>query len=132
MKQILSTILLLSLFSCSEKKDSAKTLAATDQNFNVDGKQILVYTTADTANYRLTLTDTLTFADFGQPKETQPCVFIDPTKNFQTFIGIGGALTDASAETFAKLPKNKQQEFLQAYFDTQKGIGYTLARTNIH
>ncbi|MEA3425671.1 MAG: hypothetical protein U9R46_05460, partial [Bacteroidota bacterium] len=42
------------------------------------------------------------------------------------------ALTDASAETFAKLPKEKQEEFLTAYYDVNKGIGYTLARTNIH
>ena len=46
-------------------------------------------------------------------------------------IGIGGALTDASAETFAKMSKEKQQEILQQYFDPKKGIGYTLARTNI-
>jgi glucosylceramidase len=46
-------------------------------------------------------------------------------------LGIGGALTDASAEVFAKLPKSKQQEFLDAHYGS-KGIGYTLARTNIH
>jgi glucosylceramidase len=51
---------------------------------------------------------------------------------FQTFLGIGGALTDASAETFAKLPKQKQREFIDAHFDEQRGIGYKLARTNIH
>jgi glucosylceramidase len=47
-------------------------------------------------------------------------------------LGIGGALTDASAETFAKLPEAKQTELLQAYYDTRTGIGYTLARTNIN
>jgi glucosylceramidase len=41
-------------------------------------------------------------------------------------------LTDASAETFSKLPELKQEEFLKAYFDKGKGIGYTLARTNIN
>ena len=46
-------------------------------------------------------------------------------------LGIGGALTDASAETFAKLPANVQKQFLTAYYDTVKGIGYTLGRTNI-
>jgi glucosylceramidase len=65
-------------------------------------------------------------------KETRIYVFVNPDKTFQTFIGIGGALTDASAETFAKLPEAKQQELLQAYYDTEKGIGYTLARTNIN
>jgi len=68
----------------------------------------------------------------GQPKETQICVFVDPSRQFQTFLGIGGALTDASAETVALLPKEKQREFLSAYFDDQQGIGYKLARTNIH
>ncbi|MFC7669552.1 glycoside hydrolase family 30 beta sandwich domain-containing protein [Hymenobacter humi] len=60
------------------------------------------------------------------------CVFVDPAHAFQTMLGIGGALTDASAETFAKLPKAQQQEFLRAYYSPTAGIGYTLARTSIH
>ncbi|PHK15315.1 glycosyl hydrolase, partial [Nostoc linckia z15] len=59
-------------------------------------------------------------------------VFVDPSKTFQTITGFGGAITDASAETFAKLPKEKQQQFLEAYYDSNKGIGYSLARTTIH
>ena len=46
-------------------------------------------------------------------------------------IGIGGALTDASAEVYAKLSKEKQKELLTAYYDKDKGIAYTLGRTNI-
>lgn len=72
------------------------------------------------------------FADFDQPSERQPCVFVDPSHEFQTFVGIGGALTDAAAETFAKLPANKQDELLKAYYDPAAGIGYSLARTNIN
>ncbi len=75
---------------------------------------------------------TVEFKAMGQPKETQTCVFVDPRRTFQTFLGIGGAITDASAETFAKLPQQKQTEVLKAYFDPKDGIGYTLARTNIH
>lgn len=96
------------------------------------GKKITVYTTALGTNQRLSQTETLNFKDFGQPLETQPCIFIDPARTFQTFMGIGGALTDASAETFAKLTTQHQQEFLDAYYNPQKGIGYTIARTNIH
>jgi glucosylceramidase len=95
-------------------------------------KQVAVYTTADKTDHRISLTDSLSFKAVGQPNETQICVFVDPGKQFQTFLGIGGALTDASAETFAMLPKDKQQEFLDAYFDEERGIGYKLARTNIH
>lgn len=47
-------------------------------------------------------------------------------------MGIGGAITDASAEVFAALSPEKQQEFLDSYYSKSKGIGYTLARTNIH
>jgi len=96
------------------------------------GKKVVVYTTAENTKLRISQTETIQFVDFGQPKETQPCVFIDPSKTFQTFVGVGGAITDASAETFAKLPKDKQQEILQQYYDPNKGIGYSLARTNIH
>src|SRR5215204_3056733 len=132
MKRNLFIVVSFSLFACTESKDKPKVLSASTNDYAVAGKNIIVYTTADTANYRLSLTDTLHFADFGQPMETQPCVFVDASKTYQTFLGIGGALTDASAETFAKLPKQKQQEFLTAYYDSRKGIGYTLARTNIH
>jgi glucosylceramidase len=100
--------------------------------FSTAGKTVTVYTTADSSDYRLSATGSVAFKKMGQPFETQVCVFVDPSKTFQTFFGIGGALTDASAETFAKLPKDKQQELLQAYYDVKKGIGYTVARTNIH
>jgi glucosylceramidase len=96
------------------------------------GRSASVYTTAEKTDYRLSATGTFAFKPLAQPLETQVCVFVDPTRTFQTFLGIGGALTDASAETFAKLPKPKQQEVLRAYFDREEGIGYTLARTNIH
>ena len=98
----------------------------------IEAKEVAVYTTADKTNLRLTETDKLAFKHMGQPLETQICVFVDPSKRSQTILGIGGALTDASAETFAKLPAAKQREILDAYFDPHKGIGYTLGRTNIH
>src|SRR2546423_4160272 len=102
------------------------------RRFSTTGNQVTVYTTAAETDYRISRTDTLSFKPLGQPKETQICVFVDPSRQFQSFLGIGGALTDASAETFALLPKEKRREFLSAYFDDQQGIGYKLARTNIH
>src|SRR3954470_14512541 len=101
----------------------------------VDGilaRDIAVYTTADKTDYRLSQTGTLAFKPMGQPMETQVCIFVDPTKRAQTVVGVGGALTDASAETFAKIPAAKQREVLDAYFHPVKGIGYTLGRTHIH
>jgi glucosylceramidase len=90
-----------------------------------------VFVTARDSAYRLKKMADVSFKYLGQPTETQVCVFVDPSVKFQTMEGIGGALTDASAEVFARLPKAKQQELLEAYFNPDKGIGYTLARTNI-
>lgn len=96
------------------------------------GKKITVYTTADKTDLRLSKSAEISFQEFKQPLETDPAVFIDPATTFQTIVGIGGAITDAAAETFAKLPKETQQEFLKAYYDPVNGIGYSLARTNMN
>ncbi len=136
MKKIILYASLLILISCNDKSSDRSTNSTTSKNtdttsFSTDGKTVIVYTTADSSNLRLTATDTVQFTDMGQPLETQICIFVDPTKKFQNFFGIGAALTDASAETWAKLPKDKQAELLKAYYDKQTGINYTIARTNI-
>ncbi len=118
---------MLALFACGGPRKSAATL----DPFNA-GKKVMVYTTAEKTTDRLSFRDSLSFKKMGQPLETQICVFVDPSKTFQTYMGIGAALTDASAETYAKLPLNKQQEFMEAHFDKKRGIGYTVARTNIN
>ncbi len=106
--------------------------AQTSFRSNSDGRKVKVIITAEKTDYKLTETDPLLFAPQVQPFENQPSIFIDSSKTYQTFLGIGAALTDASAETFAKLPAAKQEEFLISYFDRSKGIGYTLARTNMN
>ncbi|MFA6540856.1 MAG: glycoside hydrolase family 30 protein [Bacteroidota bacterium] len=95
-------------------------------------KQVTVYTTAESTAFRISRQITASFTNSEQPLETEICIFVNPAKTFQTFLGIGGALTDASAEVYAKLSPAKQKEFMTAYYDSEQGIGYTLARTNIH
>jgi len=94
--------------------------------------EVTVYLTVKDTNQRLAKAATLKFESKPQPGEREKTVFVDPAKQFQTFLGIGAALTDAAAETFYKLPKERQQEFLRAHFNTTDGIGYTLARTHIN
>ncbi|WP_297792221.1 glycoside hydrolase family 30 protein [uncultured Eudoraea sp.] len=133
----ITTILSLTLLlvNCATKeKESAETLVAEPEpkimattNMNAS-----VYTTAHKTDLRLTETGALTFNDFKQPLETEIDVLVDPAKQFQTFMGIGAALTDAAAETFYKLTEENQDKFLEAYYSQEKGIGYSLARTIIH
>lgn len=124
-----SFIFMFFLFSCSSQVSRKAPSRYPAQPLS---QRVMVYTTAENTDYRLSLTDILHFKDSAQPLETEACVFIDPSKTFQTVLGIGGAITDASAETFAKLSAQKQKELLQAYYNPEKGIGYTLARTNIN
>lgn len=131
MLKIMALSLALFVVSCNQKNyQDNPALSITP--FSTVGKTVTVYTTAENTDLRLSKTDNISFRDLEQPLETQVCIFVDPAKTFQSFLGIGAALTDASAETFAKLPKAKQDAFLEAYFNEDKGIGYTLARTNIH
>jgi glucosylceramidase len=107
--------------------------AQNNKQYNPDGKKVTVYTTAENTNLRITpAATTLSFVPYNQPTEGEVSIFVNPAQTFQTVMGIGGAITDASAETFAKLSPKVQQQFLDAYYDLNKGIGYTLARTTIH
>jgi glucosylceramidase len=129
MKIILKVIFVsLIFFGCNVPSNNQTTI----QDFKVEGKEVIVYTTAENSDLRLTETGKEIFKAADQPLESEVSVFVNPNKTFQTFWGIGGAITDASAEVFAKLSKEKQNEFLKAYYDQKDGIGYTLARTPIH
>src|SRR6185312_9586241 len=101
-------------------------------NFSLEGRTPLVYSTIEGTNDKISLTDTLSFESHPQPLETEICVFVDPSHQFQTITGFGGAIVDASAETFAKLSKEKQEELLKKYYDPVDGIGYNVVRTNIN
>jgi len=100
--------------------------------FVLSGKKSTVYTTAQNSELKLSKAGTLTFTEMKQPLETQVSIFVDPDRTFQTVTGIGGTITDAVAETYAKLPESARKEFLKAYYDKEQGIGYSLARTTIH
>ncbi len=91
-----------------------------------------VYLTARDTGQRLARAGDLRFAPKPQPEEWEKTVFLYPTRTFQTVCGIGGALTDAAAETYSKLPRAEQQALLKAYFDPKEGIGYSLGRTHIN
>jgi glucosylceramidase len=126
MKKVL--FILLGAFSVSLSPSSLQA----QKGYSVSGKVVKAYSTAENTDLRLSETGTLNFAKKGQPFENEVMVFVDPSKTFQTYLGIGAAITDASAETFYKLSTAKQKEFMDAHFDPQKGIGYSIIRTNIN
>ena len=126
MKRSSGLAILLPLWACGPRP------AGDAVQQSMVGRRAVVYTTALGTALRLTPTDTPAFQAAEPTSEGRVYVLVDPGKTFQTFLGVGGALTDASAETFAKLPEPQQRELLTAYYDPASGIGYTLARTNIN
>ncbi|MGB5243429.1 MAG: glycoside hydrolase family 30 beta sandwich domain-containing protein [Lutimonas sp.] len=92
-----------------------------------------VYTTSAQNDVKLKLTQAqLSFSNFLQPLETEGSILVNTSNQHQTLVGIGAALTDASAETFYKLDEDQQKLFMEAYYSKENGIGYSLARTIIH
>ncbi len=136
--KITTLLFCIALISCTEvqnsdaTKDEKAKMPSGSHIALVLGKESIVYTTASESELRLTETGKATFKAAVQPLENEVSVFVNPNKSFQTFLGIGGAITDASAEVFAQLPLERQKEFLTAYYDQDKGIGYSLCRTPIH
>ncbi|MEP3371361.1 MAG: glycoside hydrolase family 30 protein [Maribacter dokdonensis] len=130
-------ILLISFlgFSCTTKKhDDANTVTDIEQKnekVNYQGKKVGVYTTAKDTDKRLSVDSNATFKLATQPMENEVAVFVHPEKQFQEFLGIGGAITDAAAEVFSSLSKDKQDELLHAYY-SEEGINYNIIRTSIH
>ena len=90
-----------------------------------------LYVTAENTEKRLSEDGVLEFESADQTLETEVAIFVNPAKKFQTFLGIGGAITDASAEVFSLLSEPQQQALLDAYFGPE-GIGYNIIRTSIH
>jgi len=98
----------------------------------LEDEKISIYMTAKDSNFRLTQVEKSFFKPKEQPFETETVIFVDPDKQFQTILGIGGAITDSAAETLAKLPLEKQEQVIKDYYDPIEGIGYSLARTHIN
>jgi len=127
--------------SCAQKKLENRSIASeiAENNdphaFSFSNKSLQVFTTAANTALRLAPksgAETWVFEKANQPREDEISVFVNTQKQFQTFIGIGGAITDASAEVFAKLPPKEQEVLLKAYYSKNDGIGYNIVRTSIH
>jgi len=127
MRKSLFIAAFIMLISCSKSNDKSTTKIDLESNYTT----AKIYTTAENTDLRIVKSNEVTFQKSEQPKETDIFVLVNTNKENQEFLGIGGAITDASAEVFSKLSKDKQQELLSAYFDNSKN-NYNILRTNIN
>ena len=127
-------ILLPLIVSCSDLKVNVASKIEIHKNSPVKdylNSTLQVYTTAKDTKLRLTKINSQTFRKKIQPLETEVAIFINPKKTFQEYLGIGGAITDASSEVFATLNAVQQNKLLESLYG-KEGIGYTIIRTSIH
>ncbi len=59
-------------------------------------------------------------------------IAVNTKEQYQKFMGFGGAFTEAASITFNELDKKGKKEAVRAYFNKEKGLGYTLGRVHIH
>jgi len=95
-------------------------------------EDVEIHVTAKDSGRRLSAVPFGGWVSIEAPLMKEPAVFVDSKPRFQRILGFGGALTDAAAETFYKLPDDAREEVLTAYYDPIRGIGYTLGRTHIN
>ncbi|WP_226679281.1 glycoside hydrolase family 30 protein [Mesobacillus jeotgali] len=57
---------------------------------------------------------------------------LDPETKYQSFMGFGGAFTEAAAYTLAQIPEEERLKIIESYFNQETGLGYSLGRTHIH
>ncbi|MBL4561562.1 MAG: glycoside hydrolase family 30 protein [Labilibaculum sp.] len=126
--KFLTPILAIVSLACSQPKSNQNNSIP---EFSTADRMLTVFSTAKDTDLHLTKTGQYKFGKASQPTESEVSIFVNPNVEFQTFLGIGAAITDASAEVFAKLPTEKQDELVKAYFG-KEGIDYSLLRTTIH
>jgi len=129
LKRIGFVLLIASCSNIKEKEVSNSLAVSSPKAYS--NKTLQVYTTAKDTELRLTKTTEQTFKKKVQPLETEVAVFINPKKTFQKYLGIGGAITDASSEVFATLNAAQQDKLLKSLYG-KEGIGYNIIRTSIH
>lgn len=59
-------------------------------------------------------------------------IVLNPAVHYQTWLGFGGAFTEAAAWTLSHLDESVQDEILRRYFHPTEGLGYRFGRTHIN
>ena len=92
--------------------------------------KVILYKTGESSKDRLTRYE----AAFEAPLSAEEAenysgytVTLDPSKKYQSILGFGGALTDASAVNFNKLDAATQEQVLELYYG-ESGLAYSLGR----
>ncbi|KAL9657845.1 hypothetical protein ABK040_013181 [Willaertia magna] len=93
--------------------------------------EVTVIQTAQNTNDRLTKIASLQWQK-GSINTTIPLIQLNPKKRYQSIIGFGCALTEASSFVFSQLNEENKEKILEAYFSPTKGLNYTIGRIHMN
>jgi len=88
--------------------------------------QVQVWQSAEDGSLKLSEGTPIAFDD-GVAR-AKSVVAIDPTKTYQSMLGMGSSLEHATCENLAKLSDEKRAEVIESLVDPVKGIGMNLIR----
>ena len=94
-------------------------------------RTLRIFQTVKDSEDRLTEKPAVPWVPDDQGIET-PLINVHPDVTFQTIEGFGGAFTEAGAVTLDRMSAGRRAEILNAYFNPDTGIGYSLCRTHIN
>jgi len=93
--------------------------------------EIKIVRTAEQTGERLSELPSVYFEEDVSERES-PLIQIFQEAEYQTIEGFGAAFTEASSVTFDQMSGENQTKILDAYFNPQSGLGYSLCRTHIN
>ena len=91
------SVIILSVVMTTACEKPVKEVLEEEEVIPVSISETAVYTTAHQTDLNLSKTGTVNFEKFQQPLETEASILVNKDRLHQTFVGIGAALTDASA-----------------------------------
>ena len=122
-RKVVAGMLTFAMFGMSLSSFSPTQVCAAD-----DLGKVEVHVSAKEGGYDQTLPD-LQF-EKADTAQSSGYVKVYPDEKRQTFLGVGGAMTESAAYNLQKLSKEQQEEVYEAYFG-ESGANYSFLRSTI-
>ena len=122
-RKVVAGMLTFAMFGMSLSSFSPTQVCAAD-----DLGKVEVHVSAKEGGYDQTLPD-LQF-EKADTAQSSGYVKVYPDEKRQTFLGVGGAMTESAAYNLQKLSKEQQEEVYEAYFG-ESGAKYSVLRSTI-
>ena len=134
---VLAAVLLLTLFvACQNREDTEKIPEETTTQTHTEEEPTMpiipigfaqVYETTGTKSSLLQQKTSAAVTEFDGEDSTRQTIYVDPSKQYQSYIGYGASLTHASAYLLMQADEETRNEILHALF-SREGANLSVVR----